>query len=379
MRQADDYVLLGLLAAGLVETGRRLQRLADVVPSEPRARGAFSPQWREGVTQLWWRFQDVGRPAPRNDYAVLDLCRLPFGEWPVELGVAASDRESALIDGGAVSEFALEAARVRHGDVEGQLVEQRLFQELMLVARSNTRPGRTAQDGYVRLRRLLIEHPVLSDLEVAALEQEFPERPADGEPYVMAFVRAAYERRPAEDGIDLVACGECRIPLPYAYGQPVCGTPGCATQPETLHLETLGFYWVLHRAVRRFIHGAGVFELRVFKELKRLGLDPDLWAAMDALDVSFAVDREGRRYWGTNEKDWESPGLLARSFSWPRAPACDRRFLVIPTHRARPTYLRDLEAELVGRLPADLKVEVVSEKRLLTLVAKEHRAQGRRR
>ncbi|MET8540961.1 hypothetical protein ABZW03_09945 [Kitasatospora sp. NPDC004799] len=364
----------------MVDTGRQLQQLADAVPGEVPGRSTFSPRWQEGFTRLWWRFSEDGRrPALRNYYSALDLCRVPLGDWPITLGIAASDQEAVMLDADGVSEFTLEAARFQRGDVEAQLVEQHLFSELRLVARANARSEQEVQEGYVRLRRMLIEQPVLSDLDVIRLEQEFPARPAAGEPYVMALLRAGYEQRPGEGGVDLVRCANCRIPLPHARPRTACGTPGCVTKAETFHLETLGFYWVLHRAARRFVHGAGVFELRVFKEIEKLGLEPELWARLDALDVSFSVDRARTTYWGTDEKDWESPGLLARCFSWPPAPVCTRRFLVVPTHRAQAAYLQDLRTELEGRVPADLPVEVVSERKLLAEARKAVRARGGQR
>ncbi|GAA3227948.1 hypothetical protein GCM10020256_39710 [Streptomyces thermocoprophilus] len=79
------------------------------------------------------------------------------------------------------------------------------------------------------------------------------------------FVRTAYERRPAENGVTLTVCARCGVPLFQARGSrnQSCGTPNCDTSPKILHLPTLGFYWVLHRGARRFVHDPGVFELRV--------------------------------------------------------------------------------------------------------------------
>ena len=71
--------------------------------------------------------------------------------------------------------------------------------------------------------------------------------------------------------------------------------------------------------------------------------------------------------WGADAKDQESARLLGKAFSWPGSIDCDRRFLVLPAHRAaQPGYAGDLIAELDGRVPG---VEVVDEKRLISMVA----------
>ncbi len=382
----DDYILLALLSHGLVEMKRRLASLGEPRHSLSRAerRDTGLPgAWQEAVTRLWWRFFWAGLEPPRNDYAVLELCRVPLGRWPLRMTLSSADADVCLLDDDEPSEFAEEAVRGAWGDPEAHIAEQRVHQALLLVAEANAREGRDTWRIYVRMRRLVIERPVISDLEVRALQQELPAGPTAGEPYVMDFVRTAYERRPAENGVTLTVCAQCGIPLPPGGGSRShsCGTPNCDTSPKILHLPTLGFHWVLHRGARRFVHDPGVFELRVYEKVRALGLEPELWLGTDqpdALDVSFRVPRGKRsELWGTDEKDWASPVLLARSFKWPIEPECDRRFLVVPEHRAQvPGYLTDLRTELAGRTDPARPFKVVTEKQLLTEIRRALARQG---
>jgi hypothetical protein len=368
----DDYILLALLSHGLMALKGRLEglgRLDRLGARREREDPGLPESWQGAVTRLWWRFRWAGLEPPRNDYEVLELCRVPLGEWPLPMKLSAVDAEVHLLEQDEVSEFAEEAVRGAWGDPEAHIAEQRVHKALLLVAEANAGGGRDAWQIYVRLRRLVIENPVISDLEVRALQQEFPAGPVAGEPYVMEFVRTAYQRRQAENGVTLTVCAQCHVPLPPARGKPWCGTPSCETRPVRLHVPTLGFYWVLHRGARRFVHDPGVFELRVFEKVEALHLKPLLWVGADvpdALDVCFRI---GSELWGTDEKDWASPVLLGRSFAWPVEPECDRRFLVVPKHRSDlPGYLMDLCTELAGRTDPARPFEVITEKRLITKV-----------
>lgn len=117
-----------------------------------------------------------------------------------------------------------------------------------------------------------------------------------------------------------------------------------------------------HRATRRFIHDPGLVEARIL----------DALAGDDELAGRVRVTAYP---WGADAKDQESARLLGRTFGRPDSMTCDRRFLVLPAHRAaRPGYVDDLVAELDGRVEG---VEVVDEKRLISMVRATARRLGR--
>ena len=182
-------------------------------------------------------------------------------------------------------------------------------------------------------------------------EQEFDRTDGSGQTYVRRLVDAAYVPRPAAR----------EVPLPAVPGLPqhgaglraACGTPGCPSGPaETVTSTTaLAVVYEQHRATRRFIHDPGLVEARLLDALggKKFagGSGSRRIRALDALDIliEFLSAGGGERdvvdeTWGADAKDQASARLLGRGFSWPGAPACGRRFLVLPTHRAGAAGLR---------------------------------------
>jgi hypothetical protein len=105
------------------------------------------------------------------------------------------------------------------------------------------------------------------------------------------------------------------------------------------------------------------------------------YPGLDALDIliEFLSMRDGETVveetWGADAKDQASARLLGRGFSWPGELECSRRFLVLPAHRsAQPGYVADLIAEMEGRVRG---VEVVDEKRLISMAGQRARRNGR--
>ncbi|MCD2468606.1 hypothetical protein MBT42_34285 [Streptomyces sp. MBT42] len=343
-------------------------RAAEVHGPLPRA-------WRDARGRLWWKAQALGSDWPGNDLELFEWCRRPLGSWPVPLSLADSDLEAILLDGDELSEFAEQAADlVRHTDVEAELVQNQTFAALMSCSRMNGDGEEAVQRIYCRLRRLLIDRPVLSDRDVQALARELPKADADSDSYLAKFVRTAYVLHPVESPgkVRLGRCRECRNPVDD--GASSCGTPGCGGRPERFEVACLGAYWTQHRATRQFFHDPGLLEGRLLDRLAELPADrvrTEPWPCLDTWDAALTfiepVDAGGEREcWAIDAKDCASPTLLARGFrSDPRVPA-RRRIIVVPMHRLQtPGYLTDLERELQGRA---VGVEVLDEKAFLRQV-----------
>jgi hypothetical protein len=322
--------------------------------------GLLPVPWRSGMVRLWWRCHREGAAPPASDLELMEWCRQPFATWPVRLRLSAADQGMSLLDGDDLSPLAEQAARLTARDVEAELVEHQIFRELMLAAEMNASDEEQVQANYVYLRRFLIDRPVVADREVHRLVQRFPAAGTSGQPFVRRFIDAAYLPRPAQGTVAIQVCRGCGNPLGGA--EDVCGTDGCEGTPTTLAVAALGAYLVQHRAARRFFHDPGLVEARihdrVIEQAPPGSIRVEAWPGLDAydlrvlfldptqpgLDTPLAV-------WGADAKDQASPWLLALGFGWKPEPPCERRFLVLPMHRAQqPGYPEDLSTELEGRI-----------------------------
>ncbi|MEV5331332.1 hypothetical protein [Streptomyces werraensis] len=377
----DDYLLVELLCAALAKIRLERQR-AGLQATGTDGSGPLPRAWRDARGRLWWKAQALRLDGPGNDLELFDWCRRPLGSWPVPLSLAGVDLEAVLLEGDSLSEFAEQAADlVQHADVEAELVQNQVFAALMLCARMNGGDDGAVQQVYRRLRRLLIDHPVLSDREVQTLARELPAADSDHDSFLAKFVRIAYVHHPvqAPGKVRLRRCADCRNPLDdRALG---CGTPGCTGVAERYEVACLGGYWTQHRATRQFFHDPGLLEGRLLDQVREIAhecLSVEDWPCLDAWDmaVTFKAKEPGAEAecWAVDAKDCSSPALLARGFRCdPRVPA-RRHIIVIPMHRLRtPGYCADLERELQGRVSG---VEVLDEKTFLRQVTVRARQAG---
>lgn len=373
-RVDDDYLTVTMLAAGLAAI---LDRRSRAGQGSRRSDGLLPTAWRVGSARLWWRCQEQGASAPESDLDLLAWCARPFAAWPVSLSLSAQDLQSCLVIGEELSGFAEQGARVAVADVEAEWTENRVYQALRTAASaSGGDDDAEVERVYAVLRRRLIDHPVVTDLELKQWEREFARTDASGQTYVRRLVDEAYVPRPAPGAHRYFRCPGCRNTVPDVGAS--CGTSGCpAGTAEEVTVRALAVVYEQHRATRRFIHDPGLVEARI---LDALAGNQELagrvrvtaYPGIDALDVLIEFlkgDAGGGvvgETWGADAKDQESARLLGKAFSWPGSIACDRRFLVLPAHRAaQPGYVGELTAELDGRVGG---IEVVDEKRLISMV-----------
>lgn len=372
-RVDDDYLTVTMLAAGLAGI---LARRSGAGQDGRRSDGLLPAAWRAGYARLWWRCQEQGVSAPDSDLDLLAWCARPFAAWPVALSLSAQDSQCCLAIGEELSGFAEQGARMAGADVEAEWTENRVYQALRTAALASGGDDAEVERAYAVLRRRLIDHPVVTDLEVKQWEREFALTDGSGQTYVRRLVDEAYVPRPAPGTYRYFRCLGCRNTVPAAGAS--CGTPGCpADRAEAVTARALAVVYEQHRATRRFIHDPGLVEARLLDALagsRELAgrVRVTAYPGLDALDllVEFLNDSGGHvvvaETWGADAKDQESARLLARAFSWPGSPRCDRRFLVLPEHRAgQPGYVEDLRAELDGRVGG---IEVVAENRLISMV-----------
>lgn len=382
----DDYLTVSLLGAGLASMVRRRERAGEGSPDD--GDGLLPAAWRSAFVPLWWRCREQDIAPIGSDLELLAHCALPLVAWPVALSLSAQDLQSSLLVDGELSGLAEQGARLAVvADAESELVENRIFAALRTAAAENGgEDERAVNEAYAVMRRMLIDHPLQTDNEVRDWERRFRAADRNGVSYLRRLVDAAYVSRPVSGVQVIVRCTGCGNTLPDEEFR--CMTPGCVGQPaERVTVRALAAIFEQHRATRRFVHDPGLVEARIFDRLSAGALRERVrltaYPALDALDllIEFLGSDDGGRsvveVWGLDAKDQESARLLGRTFRWPEALPCDRRFLVVPTHRARRTgYLTDLRIELEGR-GAEVEVEVVEENRLVSMVVERVRRAGR--
>lgn len=305
--------------------------------------------------------------------------------WPIPLSLTDTDLESVLLEGDDLSEFAEQAAHLtRYADVEAELLQNQAFAALMLCARMNGSEELAVQRNYCRLRRLLIDRPVLSDRDVQSMIQQFPATDSDKDPFFRKFLRLAYNHhavsRPGQ--VRLQRCSQCRNPIDV--GATGCGTPGCEGGDEQYDLSCLSGYWVQHRATRQFFHDPGLVEGRLLDDLAELPQDQMLvepWPCLDAWDGALTFHGTGQgggaECWAFDAKDCSSPALLARGFTCDPRVRATRRIIVVPMHRLKTRgYLTDLRRELDGRVSG---VEVLDEETFMRQVTARAKQAGEER
>jgi hypothetical protein len=291
----DSRVVMAQLASGILEYFQWANSgEAFRLPYPANLQLAF-----DQVTLLCWQ-QNVAPPASVVDLLV--MAQEPVGDWPIQLADADADPEESLLSYGRPSVTCEELGSQR-GDIEGEMRENMLLHAVLDKARAANAP-----DSYVAFRRLLIEHPAITALDL-------DERLGHPDLAMLADqVRQAYAPAPPEALAAGVArtCGGCEgllLPLDddrtWVCEDPTCPVPGAAGRE---HPASEGVWW-LHRELRTFITGPGRAELRIAQTIEASGGSVQLWPDFDTWDLSIFDDRP----WVVDVKAWRNPIRLARN------------------------------------------------------------------
>lgn len=377
----DDYLIVTLLSAGLAEI---LDRRARSGSDEANTDGLLPVAWRAGFGRLWMRCAQLGQLPDWSDLDLLALCGRPMRTWPVALRLSSADLDQSLLDGGRLTDFAVQGVQSAGSDVEAGWTQRRVFESLIQAASQNGKSPTETQEAYACLRRFLIDYAVVDDTRVMELERHLPKRDNSGQTYVLKLIRTAYDQKPATGDERYRLCRRCGNVV-ARRGVP-CGTAGCGADEPTrfVDLRPLAVTYEQNRATRRYIHDPGLVEARLLDDLHDDELAGTIrvtpYPKLDQLDILIEfLDRSGKTQvvetWGVDAKDQVSATLLGRSFTWSTDIRCDRRYLALPVHRwRRAGYGKDLRAALAGR---GHDVQVIDEKNLLRKVRERARELSR--
>jgi len=221
-------------------------------------------------------------------------------------------------------------------DVEDELTEQALLRDVIGTCRE-----RNSQLGYEAFRRLFIEKPVITELELHQLRI----RNIELSP-LMEQIKSAYEPASPVHCFDghFFCCSNCgSLLLKDNEGNLICEHECCPIQEDKTGRKIRKDDGVLSlkRGLKRYITLPGLAELRLVKKLKKLKLEPELWPNFDSYDLRIVFpDNEA---WAVDVKDWSNPFLLARRAEpFSKKPPWTKAWFVFPNERKkqRPDYLR---------------------------------------
>jgi hypothetical protein len=360
-----DVETFRLIATGIID-GIEASRKSGSLPIP------YPPALQRGLNRLAATCLLKEERAPIGVPELLRWCRnRGLDEWPLDLtslGVTPADR---LLVGSTATALCFELAEDSN-PAEFGLAESNYIVELLRVCRELESPAM-----YSRVRRLLIENPVLVPLDLHLKGAEL------GSVDLRHLLLAGYRPTPLETRDSQgwrAACVGCRNLLVRAeHGNMRCLELGCRRfkegkararfDPKTELLE-------LQPWLRRFVQVPGLSELRIARSLERAGSVVELWPAFDAYDLR--VTHPDGQVWAIEVKAWVSPYLLASQVQ-PIAsePRWDRALMVIPDAIAsgRGGYLVMLRRLLSER--SDWNADIVSERELRGLAVGEwkfHRA-----
>ncbi len=353
----DGELTLSLTASGLM-------RLAGWVGPED-ARSPYPAPLQQALDRLTWACWNAGMDPPRG---VADLvsfwCAEPLSGWPLDLPDGAVGPGDRLVVDGEPSETCRDWA-VSNPDVVAEVLESRFMADVRDTCRAM---GRRGQEVYVALRRLLVDEPVLSALELLTRRNRFPDLPVWSQWLGEAYVPVTDNDM---DGASVGVCRRCRQLTRPAGGAWRCATPRCrrlSRPPATTVREAKGVV-KLRGDLVTYVSLPGRAEADLVKTLEAAGATVSWWPDVDAYDL-LVVWPDGRR-WAVDVKDWRSPYPLAVKLRpLPTYPdgheyAWDQGFIVIPDDRVsqRRGYLSILRRHSEA-LRAHQALEVVSVKQL---------------
>jgi hypothetical protein len=271
-----------------------------------------------------------GLPLIRSVPALLSWCHRSLKEWSLGIASAQLDPGDTLLDDQFPTSVC-EALACATSDVEADLSERRFMGAVFNACQTANAPGT-----YVTFRRLLIEHPVLTEFELIQQRNDHPELNL-----LTDHLKFAYEDAPLDYMFKgsfhcCPNCGNLQQPT-VQMNRLLCEEERCrrkqATQPGRIIPAREHVLW-LKRGLRRFVTLPGLAELRLEQKLRKLNLQVDLWPNFDSYDLR--VEFPDGKAWAVDVKDWANPFLLALNVkNIPLNSPLEKGYFVFPDERSQ--------------------------------------------
>ena len=318
-----DILVLHLIATGVIQL---TDRITKGIPIDSQ----YPAPLQIGLNRLNVIRYRHSLHLVRSIPDLLSWCRRPLREWPLDIALAHLDPDETLLDNQFPTNVC-ESLACATSDVEADLSERRFMSSIFNTCQAANSPGT-----YVTFRRLLIEHPVLTEFELLQKRNDHPELNI-----LTDHLKVAYEDAPPDYMLkdhfhccptcgnlqqptvqmDRLLCEEerCRRQLPIRPGRAI---------PVREHV-----LW-LKRGLRRFVTLPGLAEIRLERRLLMLKLKVALWPEFDSYDLH--IEFPDGKAWAVDVKDWANPFLLALHVkNIPLNPPLEMGYFVFPDERSR--------------------------------------------
>jgi hypothetical protein len=325
----SDVLLLHLIATGVIQLAERVARGTPIdshypVPLQIGLNRLNVIRYRQGLSLV--------RSVPD----LLSWCRRPLKEWALDIALAQLDPDDTLLEAQFPTSIC-EALACATSDVEADLSERRFMSAVFSTCQTAHAP-----ETYVTFRRLLIEHPVLTEFELIQQRNDHPELNL-----LTDHLKVAYEDAPLdyifkEHFYCCPICGNLQQPT-VKKDRLLCEEERCrrqqAKKPGRVIPAREHVLW-LKRGLRRFVTLPGLTEVRLERKLLKLKLQVDLWPDFDSYDLR--IEFPDGKAWAVDVKDWANPFLLALNVkNIPLSPPLERGYFVFPDERSWQTdYVR---------------------------------------
>lgn len=315
-------MILAFLSTGILRWQYQREKTGKFYP--------YPDELRIGMDKLAAYSLEKGISFPKNIKEIIQWFHEPLAYWEHFRGETCFGDFQGLLKDGLPTEICYELS------VDGGDVEQELTQGLMLKVMGLCN-GKEGSRDYVKFRRQLIEHPVLT----VGKMMSWASNPNNGK--AAELIQEAYEELPSSSvGPDdrYYQCRYCGWVLEWSKDRSTayCHSTLCAKKTNYFRrvkiLEEMPAVRV-KRGILRYVTRPGRWELNLEKYLIKLGLEVEMWPNLDCYDLRITFP-DGET-WAVDVKDWENPYRLARKIGKvPDHPSWQKAFWVVPDYRGKP-------------------------------------------
>ncbi len=335
--------ILRFLSTGIVKWQRMLEQNHILYP--------YPDELLIGLDSLAVYCIENGMEYPTDISEAVRLFYTPIEQWNIFCNSRFFEEDQLLYDG-MPTDFCYNLA-ITTGDVETELTEK------LIIGVMDTCIAEGKPDDYVKFRRQIIEHPVISKHDIVSWSLD------TGNCCAANFLKDAYEELPPytkHNGKQYI-CGNCGWVLEWRNDIPHCDSHICSVMTNHFRnnqelVNSKGHIWRLKRGLLRFVTRPGLYEIRLESKLKKMGLGVEMWPNFDAYDLRITFPYG--EIWAVDVKDWGNPYFLAKSVGdFREDPVWNRAFYVIPQYRKRSCsdYKQIFRETYNGSAKVDLEME----------------------